>query len=139
MTSGRPTMSDNFEYISHARVEYRDGYRHAYLGEVAEPVIYGVQGGHRQYYGAKEGPPIASTLHHIVAAVASFKATVDGRISGIGKTIRIKSIHVHYDLTVPAEDREAAEPALGLHPACCPAHQSVKDAIEVAYGEAIHL
>ena len=24
----------------------------------------------RQYYGAKEGPPIASTLDHIVAAVA---------------------------------------------------------------------
>jgi hypothetical protein len=24
----------------------------------------------REYYGAKEGPPIASTLDHIVAAVA---------------------------------------------------------------------
>jgi len=24
----------------------------------------------RQYYGAKEGPPIASTLDHIVAGVA---------------------------------------------------------------------
>jgi hypothetical protein len=32
-------MSDDFEYISHARLEYRDGYRHAYLGEVAEPVL----------------------------------------------------------------------------------------------------
>ncbi|HLW02430.1 MAG TPA: hypothetical protein VKT82_27495 [Ktedonobacterales bacterium] len=42
----------------------------AYLGEVIEPVIYGVQGGLRQYYGAKEGPPVASTLDHIVAAVA---------------------------------------------------------------------
>jgi hypothetical protein len=37
-------MSDDFEYISHARLEYRNGYRHAYLGEVAELVIYGVQG-----------------------------------------------------------------------------------------------
>jgi uncharacterized OsmC-like protein len=61
----------------------------------------------------------------------SFKATVDGRISGIGKTIRIKSIHVHYDLTVPAGDREAAERALRLHPEGCPAHQSVKDAVEI--------
>ena len=25
----------------------------------------------------------------------SYTATVDGRISGIGKTIRIKSIHLH--------------------------------------------
>ncbi len=29
-----------------------------------------VQGALRQYYGAKEGPPVASTLDHIVAAVA---------------------------------------------------------------------
>jgi hypothetical protein len=31
-------MADDFEYISHARLEYRKGYRHAYLGEVPEPV-----------------------------------------------------------------------------------------------------
>ena len=63
-------MVDNFEYISHARLIYRDGYRNAYLGEIEEPVIYGVQGALREYYGAKEGPPIASTLDHIVSAVA---------------------------------------------------------------------
>ena len=40
------------------------------FGEVPEPVVYGVQGALREYYGAKEGPPIASTLDHIVAAVA---------------------------------------------------------------------
>jgi hypothetical protein len=32
--------------------------------------VYGVQGKLREYYGAKEGPAIASTLDHIVAAVA---------------------------------------------------------------------
>jgi hypothetical protein len=64
------SMADEFEYISRSRLEYRDGYRAAYLGEVAEPVVYGVQGALREYYGAKEGPPIASTLDHIVAAVA---------------------------------------------------------------------
>ncbi len=63
----------------------------------------------------------------------SFKAAVEGRIVGIGKTIRIKSIHVHYDLSVPAESREAAERALSLHPQGCPAHQSVKDAIEITW------
>jgi hypothetical protein len=63
-------MSGDFEYISHARLEYRVGYRYAYLGDVAEPVVYGVQGKLREYYGAKEGPPIASTLDHIVAGVA---------------------------------------------------------------------
>ena len=63
-------MPDDFEYVSRARLEYRDGYRHAFLGEVPEPVVYGVQGALRHYYGAKDGPPIASTLDHIVAGVA---------------------------------------------------------------------
>ena len=63
-------VTDNFEYISHSRLEYHHGYRHAYLGEVPQPLVYGVQGGLRAYYGAGEGPPVASTLDHIVAAVA---------------------------------------------------------------------
>jgi organic hydroperoxide reductase OsmC/OhrA len=63
----------------------------------------------------------------------SFKATVEGRIVGVGKTIRIRAIHVHYDLTVPAEAREATERALALHPIGCPAHQSVKGAIDVTW------
>jgi len=50
-------VTDNFEYISHSRLEYHHGYRHAYLGEVPQPVVYGVQGGLRAYYGAGEGPP----------------------------------------------------------------------------------
>jgi hypothetical protein len=58
----------DFEYISKARIEYRHGYRHAYLGEVVQPIVYGVQGALRSYYGAAEGPPVASTLDQIVAA-----------------------------------------------------------------------
>jgi hypothetical protein len=58
------------DHPSRARLEYRDGYRRAYLGEVPEPVVYGMQGALREYYGAKDGAPIASTLDHIVAAVA---------------------------------------------------------------------
>ena len=42
-------MAEDFEYISRTRLEFRDGYRHAYLGEVPEPVVYGVQGALRQY------------------------------------------------------------------------------------------
>jgi len=63
-------MAEEFEYISHARLLYRDGYRYAYLGEVVTPVVYGMQGKLREYYGVKEGPSLASTLDHIVAAVA---------------------------------------------------------------------
>ncbi|HUG36944.1 MAG TPA: OsmC family protein [Candidatus Limnocylindrales bacterium] len=63
----------------------------------------------------------------------TYTATVEGRIVGIGKTIRIRSIHVHYNVAVPVESREAAERALALHPAGCPAHQSVKDAIAITW------
>ena len=47
-----------------------------------------------------------------------------GRIVGVGRTIRIESIALHYDLTAPAEHREAIERGLRLHPEGCPAHQS---------------
>ena len=69
----------------------------------------------------------------------SYKAAVEGRIVGIGKTIRIKSIHVHYDLAVPADMREATERALALHPQGCPAHQSVKDAIDITWDAALRI
>ncbi len=62
-------MADDFRYISKNRLVFEGGVRHAYMGEVAEPVAYGVQGALREYYGAKEGPPVAATLDHIVAAV----------------------------------------------------------------------
>jgi hypothetical protein len=68
----------------------------------------------------------------------SFKGTVEGRIVGVGKTIRIRAIHVHYDLTVPAEAREATERALALHPIGGPAHQSVKGAIDVTWDATLH-
>jgi hypothetical protein len=64
---------------------------------------------------------------------ARYTATAEGRIAGAGKTIRIVSITMHYDLTVPPESREAAERALAVHPAGCPAHESVKDAIAVGW------
>ena len=68
-----------------------------------------------------------------------YTATVDGRIVGIGKTIRIESITVHYDLTIPAESRTAAERALHVHPEGCPAYQSVKDAITVTWDATLHV
>ena len=63
-------MADDFQYVPRTRHLYREGYRHAYLGEVPQPIVYGVQGALREYYGVKDGPPVASTLDHIVAGVA---------------------------------------------------------------------
>ena len=63
----------------------------------------------------------------------SYTATAEARITGIGRTIRITAIHVHYNLAVPADAREATERALEVHPEGCPAHQSVKDAIAITW------
>jgi uncharacterized OsmC-like protein len=63
----------------------------------------------------------------------TFTAAAEGRIVGHGKTIRIRSIHVHYDVAVPADTLEATERALMAHPQGCPAHESVKGAIEVTW------
>ncbi len=68
-----------------------------------------------------------------------YTATVDGRIVGIGRTIKIQSIVVHYDFAAPAEHREAIERTLRVHPEGCPAHQSVKDAIAVSWDARVHL
>ncbi len=58
-----------FQYVSRAHLEYKDGFRHAWLGEVEKPVRYGVQGALREHYGVTDGEPMTSTLDHIVAAV----------------------------------------------------------------------
>ncbi len=68
-----------------------------------------------------------------------YTATIDGRIVGIGRTIRIESIAVHYALAAPAQHREAIERALRVHPEGCPAHQSVKGAIAVTWSASIRL
>lgn len=63
-------MGKDFLYISRTRLEMKDRMRHAYLGEIEEPVIYGVQGALRDYYRVPDKvPSMASTLDHIVAAV----------------------------------------------------------------------
>jgi enoyl-CoA hydratase/carnithine racemase len=80
-------MADQFQYISRARLEYRDGYRRAYLGEVPEPVVYGVQGALRDYYGAKEavagglGLPLADGIR-LENDLATLLRTTEDRVEG---------------------------------------------------------
>ena len=33
-------MADDFEYVSRSRLEFRDGYRRAYLGEVPDSSVH---------------------------------------------------------------------------------------------------
>ena len=65
---------------------------------------------------------------------STYTADVEGTIEGpSNKTIRITKIHVTYHLAIPAAQRATADRALEVHPAGCPAHESVKDAIEITW------
>ena len=58
-------------------------------------------------------------------------ATVEGDTETVDKTIKITEIRVLYHLTIPTDKQEEAQRALEVHPAGCPAHQSVKDSIRI--------
>ncbi len=45
----------------------------------------------------------------------------------------------HYDLAVPPDARDATARALALHVQGCPAHQSVKDAIQITWDAAVRV
>lgn len=66
---------------------------------------------------------------------AGYSADVLGTIRGERKeTIRITNIHVVFHIPgVSEEQRAAAERAVQFHAAGCPAHESVKGAIEITW------
>lgn len=59
---------------------------------------------------------------------------MDGTIEGPdNQTIRITKIHIDFNVEIPTGTREAAERAFKVYPSGCPAHQSVRDAIDVTH------
>ena len=58
-------------------------------------------------------------------------ATVEGDIEKVEKTIKITEIRVTYHAKIPVDKQEEAQRALEVHPAGCPAHESVKDSIRI--------
>ena len=65
----------------------------------------------------------------------TYKADVLGTIEGEdNQTIRISKIHVIFHIPgIADEQRAAAERAVKFHAPGCPAHESVKDAIEITW------
>lgn len=55
-------MADDFEYVSKTRLRYENGARHAYLGDVPEPVVYGVQGVLRHLDHGSEFPDFLADM-----------------------------------------------------------------------------
>ena len=67
-----------------------------------------------------------------------FTADVEGTFEGgTASTLLLKKIHVTYQLRIPTEQRAAAERAVRVHARACPAHESLKDAIEITWSAEI--
>jgi uncharacterized OsmC-like protein len=58
-------------------------------------------------------------------------ADVEGDIAKVERTIRITEIRVKYHLPISTEEQETTDRVLKIHPAGCPAHESVKDSIRI--------
>ena len=56
---------------------------------------------------------------------------VEGDIEKVDRTIKISEIRVTYRAKLPGDQKETVERVMQIHPAGCPAHQSVKDAIRI--------
>ena len=54
---------------------------------------------------------------------------IEGDIAKVERTIRITEIRVKYHLPLDKDQEETANRVLQVHPAGCPAHQSVKESI----------
>ena len=57
------------------------------------------------------------------------EALVEGDIEKVERTMKITEIRVRYKLPIPGDMQETAERVMRVHPAGCPAYQSLKEAI----------
>lgn len=64
-------------------------------------------------------------------APGALEADIEGDIEKVDRTMRITEIRVHYTLPLDRSDEETANRVLRVHPAGCPAHESVKDSIRI--------
>jgi len=62
-------------------------------------------------------------------APGDLEADIEGDIEKVERTIRITEIRVNYRLPLNRDDEETANRVLQVHPAGCPAHESVKESI----------
>ena len=127
--------------------------REAFIEDFKEPVMFGVHGKIAAFYGVKPEKEYPATLDCMIGAIGGWltgtfaktlevrgiivapgelTAEVAGDIKKVEKTIRISDIRVKYFLAIPKDKREEANRALDVHPAGCPAHESVKDSINIS-------
>ena len=64
-------------------------------------------------------------------------ANVEARIRSEGKMFLIDSVHVGYQVTIPAGRRAETDRALASHESHCPVHESIKRGFPITWSAEI--
>ena len=69
-------------------------------------------------------------MRKISLAPGELHSDVEGDIEAVDGTLRITAVRVRYHLPIKRAEEQTAKRVLELHPAGCPAHQTVEGKVQ---------
>ena len=126
--------------------------KRAYIEGFPEPILTGVHGGIKKFYGVESGEDLPATLDYLVAALGScltgtlagalearsipsesdkISAEVEGYIENVENKPLITRVHVKYHLKVPKGKKAEAQRAVDHHEQNCAVSQSISHGIVI--------
>jgi uncharacterized OsmC-like protein len=141
--------------VTKIRIEKAQGKdKKAYIEDFPEPVVYGLRGGVKKFFGVKTGDDLPTTLDHLAATVAScmtgslgsaleargipsypakLSADVEGHIENVEGKPLLTRIHVKYHVKIPKGKKAEAQRAVDHHEKVCAASQSVRRGFQIEF------
>ncbi len=142
-------------HVSKAKVYKEPGkgkVKRAYIEGFPEPILSGVNGGIKKFYGVESGEELPATLDYLVAALGScltgtlasalearsipsepdkVSAEVEGYIENVENKPLVTRVHVKYRLKVPKGKKAEAQRALDHHEQNCAVSQTIRHGITI--------
>jgi uncharacterized OsmC-like protein len=124
----------------------------AYIEGFPEPILTGVNGGIKKFYGVQSDGDLPATLDYLVAALGSclmgtlagalearsipcepdkISAEVEGYIENVENKPLITRVHVKYRLKVPQGKKAEAQRAMDHHEKNCAVSQTIRRGITI--------
>jgi len=128
--------------------------KRAYIEGFPEPILTGVHGGIKKFYGVESGEDLPATLDYLVAALGScltgtlagalearsipsgpekVSAEVEGYIENVENKPLVTRVHVKYRLKVPKGKKAEAQRAVDHHEQNCAVSQSISHGITIEF------
>jgi uncharacterized OsmC-like protein len=126
--------------------------KRAYIEGFPEPILTGVNGGIKKFYGVQGNEELPATLDYLVAALGScltgtlagalearsipsesnkISAEVEGYIENVENKPLITRVHVKYHLKVPKGRKAEAERVVDHHEKNCAVSQTIRHGIVI--------